>query len=446
MEKFYGIASDTYPGKRSVELNRQRQKHIPDGFISMMPVFVEKAEDALITDVDGNHYIDFAGGLGVATFGHNHPKVVSAIREQAEKYIHPCSMVMMHEPFVKVAVFLNESAPGTFHKKTCLFNSGAEAVENAVKIARKYTQKKAIISLEYAFHGRTLLALSLTSQINPFKTGFGPFAPETYKLPAPYCYRCPLNLKYPECSLACAHLLERTFKFDCPAGEIAAFIAEPILGEGGIIIPPLAYFKVIAEICKQNDILLIMDEIQVGFYRTGRLFASEHFGVEADMYTCGKALGGGLPISAVIGRQEIMDSIKPGEIGGTFCGNPIPCAAAVAMIEVMKEEKPEEKICRIESLVGSRLKLLHEKCSLVGNVRGLGSVHALELVIDRNTKEPAVSVAQELVNRCHRKGLCITKTGMHGNVIRLLMPITISDRHLVQGLDIIEDTLLELDK
>ncbi len=426
------------PGPKSQELMKLRQQYVARGPANVTPVFVEKAKGALITDVDGNEYIDFAGGIGVINVGHCSDEVVNAVKEQAEKFIHPCFHVTMYEPYVKLARKLAEITPGDFPKKTMLANSGAEAVENAVKIARKYTGKMGIISLECAFHGRTLMTMSLTSKVKPYKFGFGPFAPETYKIPSAYCYRCAFNSTYSECGMHCVEHLERFFIAEFPAEHVAAVIAEPVQGEGGFIVQPKEFIQGIKKICEDNDILYISDEVQAGFARTGKMFAIEHFDVEPDLITMSKSLAGGMPLSAVTGRAEVMDAPAPGEIGGTFGGNPLSCVAALEVIGKIERENLTRRSTEIGERMLNRLKEMQEKYPVIGDVRGLGAMVAVELVKDPQTKEPNKELTAKVARACYEKGLIVMSAGIYSNVLRFLTPLVITDNQLDQGMDILE--------
>jgi len=429
------------PGPKSQELLKLRDQHVARGISYVLPVFVQEAKGAVIKDVDGNEYLDFTTGIGVTNFGHNHPEVVDAIKKQADQFLHTCFMVTMYEPYVRLAAGLNNLTPGNFAKKTAFFNSGAEAVENAVKLARRYTKKTAMVSLECAFHGRTLMTMTLTSKVKPYKYGFGPFAPDVYKIPAAYCYRCRFGLSYPSCNLQCARYLEHFFAVECTADNVAAVIAEPVQGEGGFIVPPDDYFKVLHEICRKNEVLLIVDEIQSGFYRTGNSLASFHYGIEPDLITMAKSLAGGVPISALTGRAEVMDAAGPGEIGGTYGGNPVGCAAALAVLEAAEKEKLAEKAVKTGQMTAERLDQMAAKYSIIGEHRGLGAMRALELVKDRETKVPDPDGAKAIVKRCHENGLIIITAGIYSNVIRLLMPVNIPADQLNKGLDILEEAI-----
>ena len=429
---------------RNEELLKLREQHVPQGVFNVLPLFVSEAKGAIVRDVEGKEYIDFAGGIGVENVGHCAKKVVDAIKSQAEKYIHTCFHVVMYEPYIDLAKKLNEVTPGDFPKMTMFANSGAEAVENAVKIARYYTKRPAIIAFENAFHGRTLLGMTLTSKVKPYKWGFGPFAPEVYRMPFAYCYRCPYGKTYPSCNLRCAEALNDFFINQVGADQVAAVIAEPVQGEGGFIVPPKDYFKRVQEICKENGILFIMDEIQSGMGRTGYLFASEYFEVEPDMILSAKSLAAGMPISAVTGRAEIMNAPHVGGLGGTYGGNPLSCVAALAVFETIEEENLVEKSKKLGEEVRLAFEKLQEKHPIIGGVRGLGPMLALELVKDRETKEPAADEAKKIVQLAFEKGLILLSCGNFSNVIRTLMPISIERGQLEKGLAILDACFSEL--
>ena len=422
------------------ELMDLRQEHVPRGPFNITPIFVKNAKGAIIEDVEGKEYIDFAGGIGVENVGHCAEQVVAAIKEQAEQYIHTCFHVVMYEPYIELAKRLNEVTPRDFPKKTMFANSGAEAVENAVKIARYATKRPAIIAFTNAFHGRTYMAMTLTSQVKPYKWGFGPFCPEVYRMPYPYCYRCPFGLKYPDCNLRCADYLEEFFIGHVAAESVAAIIAEPVQGEGGFIVPPKEYFKKIKAICERHGILFIMDEIQAGMGRTGKLFASEHFDVAPDIILTGKSIGAGLPLAGVTGRAELMDAPHVGGLGGTYGGNPISCRAGLAVLDLLNDDILD-KAMQLGEKVRDRLMKLQEQHEIIGDVRGLGPMIGVELVKDRKTKEPAPDKANELVKRCYENGLIVISCGVYHNVIRTLMPLVITDDQLERGFAILEGAL-----
>ena len=429
--------------KTNKQLMQIRTEHVPRGPFNVTPIFVKQAKGALIEDVEGNEYIDFGGGIGVVNVGHCNEKVVTAIKEQADQYIHTCFHVSMYEPYIELAKRLNEITPGDFAKKTFFVNSGAEAVENSVKIARYATKRQGIIAFENAFHGRTYMAMTLTSKVKPYKFGFGPFCPEVYRVPFAYCYRCPFGREYPSCELYCAEYLEDFFIGNVAAESVAAVIAEPIQGEGGFVVPPPGYFKKIKAICERHGILFIMDEIQTGMGRTGKLFASEHYDVVPDIILTGKSLAAGLPLAGITGRAEIMEMPHVGGLGGTYGGNPIACRAALAVLDLLNAELLE-KASALGEKVRTRFLELQEEFEIIGDVRGLGPMLAMELVKDPRSREPAPDMAKELVGRCFEKGLIILACGNFGNVIRTLMPFVITDEQLKKGLAIMEDGLSTL--
>ena len=425
-------------------LLKERNKHIPQGPFNTHPIFIEKAKGAIITDVEGKEYIDFAGGIGVNNVGHCNEEVLKAVQDQIQKYIHPCFHVVMYEPYVELAKKLNEITPGNFPKKTMFVNSGAEAVENAIKIARHATGRPAIIAFEDAFHGRTLLALSLTSKMKPYKFGFNPYAPEIYRMPYAYCYRCVFGLGYPFCELRCAYFLKEFFHTHISSEQVAALIIEPVLGEGGFVVPPKEYFKILYKICQENGIVFIADEVQTGFGRTARMFAMEHYEVAPEMIIMAKSMANGFPLSAVTGKTELMDHPQVGGLGGTYAGNPVACRAGLAVIEQFKKKNLLARGENIGEKVMEKFKEFQERYEVVGDVRGLGAMVGMELVTDRKTKEPATTLTKQLINLCREKGLLMISAGTHSNIIRPLMPLVITDQQLDQGLSIIKECLDEL--
>ena len=431
---------------QSQRLGRLRDKFVPQGPFNTHRSFVQRAQGALIYDVDGRQLIDFAGGIGTMNVGHCHPKVVAAIRDQAGKYIHPCFHVNMYGPYVALAERLCQLTPGDFPKMAMFVNSGAEAVENAVKIARYYTQRPAIIAFDNAFHGRTLLGMSLTSKTKPYKMGFGPFAPEIYRMPYAYCYRCPFGLTYPACDVACADYLKTFFTNHVAPENTAALIVEPIIGEGGFITPPPEYFSKISKICREHGIVFIADEIQTGMGRTGRMFAMSHWQVQPDIITSAKSLAAGMPLGAVIGKAEIMNAPHVGGLGGTYGGNPVSCAAALAVLDIFHEENLLAKAEILGKRLNERFIAFKDEFDIIGDVRGKGPMMALELVADRKTKEPAAEKAKKLVEICHARGLILLACGNFGNVIRTLMPLVITDEQLERGLSILHDALISIGK
>jgi 4-aminobutyrate aminotransferase / (S)-3-amino-2-methylpropionate transaminase / 5-aminovalerate transaminase len=395
------------------------------------------AEGATLEDIDGNRYLDFAGGIGCLNVGHRSQRVMSALREQLEKHLHLCFAVTPYESYVALAEKLNALTPGKGPKKTIIVNTGAEAVENAVKIARAYTKRPAVICFEDAFHGRTLLTMTLTSKTHPYKAGFQPFASDVYRIPFAYPYRGEKGAT----AEAFAHHLEDAFKRSVAPESVAAVIAEPVLGEGGFIVPPKDYFALLQRICRQHGILFIADEVQSGFARTGKWFASEHFGIEPDLIAMAKSLGGGMPIAAVTGRAEIMDAPGVGSLGGTFCGHPLSCAAALAVIETIEKENLLNRSVGIGRRFEDRAHQWQKKWPLVGDVRGLGGMCAIELVRDAATREPADTETKQVAKFCYEHGLITITAGTFNNVIRILVPLIVTDEQFDEGLGIIEAAL-----
>ncbi len=425
-------------------LHERRNNVIAKGNVSGTDRYIAHAKGAILTDVEGNEYIDFGGGIAVMNVGHSHPKVVQAIKDQAEKFTHTCFMVTPYEGPVRLAEKLCAAVPGDFPKAVMFANSGAEAVENAIKIARYYTKRSAIIAFENGFHGRTLMCMTLTSKVKPYKFGLGPFAPEVYRMPFANCYRCPYNLEYPGCGVECADRLEDFFVNYVPAEQTAAIIFEPVQGEGGFVAPPPEYFKKLQTICQANGILLIADEVQTGIGRTGTMFAMEQYGVAADITTVAKSLAAGMPLSAVVGRKEIMDSVHASGIGGTYNGNPLACASALAVFDIFAEENLLEKGKQLGKKLRESLQTMQKDNAIIGDVRGLGPMIAMELVKDRTTKEPAAAETKALVKFCFDRGLIILACGAYGNIIRFLMPLVITEEQLDRGLTIVRDGLATL--
>jgi 4-aminobutyrate aminotransferase/(S)-3-amino-2-methylpropionate transaminase len=430
----------------SEALGAIRETVMANGNVSATPCYIERAEGALLWDVEGREYIDFAGGIAVMNVGHSHPRVVEAIKRQAEKFTHTCFMVLPYAPAVRLAEKLGDAVPGEFPKATLFVNSGAEAVENAVKIARYATRRQGIIAFDNAFHGRTYLGMSLTSKVKPYKFGFGPFMPEIYRMPYAYCYRCHFGLTYPECGVACADYLRDFLVTHTAPENTAAIIAEPILGEGGFITPPAEYFPKIKAICNEFGILFIADEIQTGMGRTGTMFAMEHWGVDADITTVAKSLAAGMPLSAVVGRKELMDAVHAGGIGGTYGGNPVACAAALAVFDIFETEDLLARARALGATLRTRFDAFMAQYEIVGDVRGAGPMLALELVEDRRSKKPAGAAAKALVKYCYDRGLILLACGSHGNIIRVLMPLVITEDQLEKGLGIMEEGLATLKK
>jgi len=432
------------PGPRSQALMKRRDAAVVRAAYHATPVFVAKAEGAVIEDVDGNCLIDFAGGIGCVNTGHRAPRVIDALRRQLDRFLHTSFNVLPYESYVAVCEKLNAIAPGKGPKKTLLVTTGAEATENAVKIARAYTRRPAIIAFEDAFHGRTYMAMAMTSKTHPYKTGFEPFPSDVYRIPYAYCYRCSYSLKYPSCAVFCAKHIEDTFKRVVAAENVAAVIVEPILGEGGFVTPPTEFFPTLTEICRKHGILVIADEVQTGFARTGAMFACERLGLDPDLVTMAKSLTGGLPMAAVTGRADIMDFSAPGQLGGTFGGNPAACETALAVFETIEQEN----LCARANVLGERFRKRAAKWQaqweLVGEIRGLGAMQALELVRSKTTREPADEETKQVAQYCYEHGLVLITAGSYSNVIRLLMPLVVTDAQMDEAMDVLEAALAQV--
>ena len=430
------------PGPRSKELFARRADAIPQGVANIHPIVTARASGAIIEDVDGNRLIDFATGIAVLNVGHTSPAVVEAAQRQLELDTHTCFHVTANEPYIALAERLNALAPGDFAKKTMFANSGAEAVENAVKIARYHTKRSAVVVFDHAFHGRTLLAMSLTAKVMPYKQGFGPFAPEVFRLPFAYPYRCPTGGTPETCAGSCLRYAIDEMHKHIGEQNIAAVVVEPIQGEGGFVVPAPGFLKGLAEFCSENGILFVADEIQSGMGRAGRWFAIEDEGVVPDLVTSAKSLGGGLPISAVTGRAEIMDIVQVGGLGGTYGGNPVAAAAALAVLDQIEREGLLERSRTLGERVLDRLREMQGRHEMIGEVRGRGMMSAIELVRDRGTKEPIDGpTGTAIVQRALSEGLVLLKAGTYDNVLRLLPPLTIDEPLLDEGLQILEDAL-----
>ena len=421
------------------ELHARRMAAVPRGVGNATGIYAHRAENAEVWDIEGNRYIDFAGGIGVLNVGHNHPKVKAAVAEQMDRFMHTCFQVMPYTPYIELAEKLNARAPGDFAKKTIFLSTGAEAVENAVKIARGATGRPGVIAFSGAFHGRTMMTMALTGKVVPYKVGFGPFPSDVYHAPFPHEYR---GVSQEECLRA----LDRLFKTDIDAKRVAAMIIEPVQGEGGFYIAPAEFLQKLRAICDEHGILLISDEVQAGFGRTGKWFAIEHSGVVPDMICTAKSLAGGMPLSGVIGRAEVMDAVAPGGLGGTYGGNPVACAAGLGVIDAIESENLLERSLALGEKVQKRFRSMAAKNSLncIGDVRGLGGMVAMELVKDRETREPAPELTAALTRKAMEHGLVLLSCGVGANVIRVLVPITADDRTVDEGLDIIEKSLLEV--
>lgn len=421
----------------NAELQERRAAAVADGWASVYPFFVDRARNAELWDVEGRRYIDFAGGIATLNVGHLHPRVSAAVAAQLDRYSHTCFAVVPYEPAVALAERLNSLVPGSSPKKTLLVNSGAEAVENAVKIARRFTGRPGIIAFSAAFHGRTMMAMALTGKMSPYKLGFGPFPGDVYRLPYPYPYR---GVSLEDTLRALDHVLRE----DVEPERVAAVLVEPVLGEGGFVIGPPELLIRLREVCDRHGIVLVVDEIQTGFGRTGRLFATEYAGIEPDLMTLAKSLAGGFPLSAVVGKAPIMDSVQRGGIGGTFSGSPVGCAAALAVLDVIEEEQLVSRAQAIGELITRRLNEMAERFRQIGEVRALGAMAAVELVEDRETREPATELTRALVRTVGERGLVLLSAGENANVIRFLVPLTAPDAIVAEGLDVIEGALADL--
>jgi 4-aminobutyrate aminotransferase/(S)-3-amino-2-methylpropionate transaminase len=422
------------PGPRSRAILERERNAVAHPLIVHLPIVAADAFGSTITDVDGNTFIDLAGGVGVLNVGHGHPKVVDAVQEQAGRFLHTDFTVVPYESYVELAERLGALVPISGPTRAAFFNAGTEAVENAVKFARLYTGRPAVIAFEGAFHGRTMLALTMTSKPHPYKTGLGPFAPEVYRAPYPNEYR---GVDAGEALAQLAHMLHT----HVPAIHVAAIVLEPQQGEGGFIPAPQAYVEGLRGLCDEHGIVLVADEVQTGFGRTGRMFAMEHYGVEPDLITVAKSIAAGLPLSGVIGRAEIMDFPHSGAVGGTYIGNPVALAAALAVLDVFEEERLVERAVAIGDEIRGRMLAWQERHAAIGDVRGLGAMLAIELVRSRETKDPAPELAEAVIAAALERGLILLKAGVHGNCIRVLCPLTIGEPELAEALDVWDEAL-----
>jgi 4-aminobutyrate aminotransferase/(S)-3-amino-2-methylpropionate transaminase len=425
------------PGPRSRELFERRRSAVPAGVGATVPVFADRAAGGVVLDVDGNSLIDFGAGIAVLTVGSSAPRVVAAVNEQVARFTHTCFQVTPFESYVALAEKLNALTPGDHVKRTFLVNSGAEAVENAVKIARLTTGRSAVVAFDHAFHGRTLLAMTLTAKAKPYKTGFGPFAPEVYRLPYSYPYRCAAGASPSGCGVACAEAAISSMTKQIGPDKIACVIAEPVLGEGGVIIPGTGFLERIASFCAENGIVMIADEVQAGFARTGRWFSSEHSGIIPDIVVTAKGLGGGLPIGGITGRAEIMDLVHPGGLGSTFGGNPVSCAAALGAIEEVETGDLLARAVHIGEVLEDRLATIAASSPAIGEVRVIGGMAALEFVTDRDSKEPDADAVTRVLADCLSEGLILLRAGTYDNIIRILPPLVIGDDLVDEGCEIL---------
>lgn len=429
------------PGPKGQAILERRKNALPSGLAKSTEVAVERAEGALVWDVDGNQLIDFAGGIGMINVGHCNAQVVNAIKEQVDKYIHTCSLVTTIEPYIELAELLNSVTPGDFPKKTLLANSGSEAVENAVNIAKYYTKRNAVLCFEGAYHGRTLLTLSLTSKYALFKKGFGSYVSDIYRIPAPNMYRKEEGMSEEQYIQFCIRNLERAMIAQVDPESLAAIIIEPIQGEGGFLPIPTPFLQKLRELCDKYGIVFIADEIQCGAGRTGKLFAIEHTGVVPDIVVSAKSIGAGMPISAVTGRAEMMDAPHLGGVGGTYGGSPVACVAAIEAIKQLKSESFLNRAIEVGQIISSTMNEWKSKYRAVGDVRGAGSMQLVEFVKDRDTREPDMEFAMEVIKDATSKGLILIRAGLYSNCIRLLPPVVITDEQLKEGLEVLEGAI-----
>jgi 4-aminobutyrate aminotransferase/(S)-3-amino-2-methylpropionate transaminase len=422
------------PGPRSREILERKERVIADPLSIYLPLVAHEARGAALTDVDGNTFIDFTGGVGCLNVGHSHPRLVAAAQEQLERFAHTDFTIVPYEVYVTLAERLLERAPFRGPAKAAFFNAGTEAVENAVKFARSYTRRPAVIAFEGAFHGRTLLSMTMTSKTHPYKAGLGPFAPEVYRVPFANDYRGPST----EEALAA---LERAFTTLVPVDHVAAIVIEPVQGEGGFVVAPRAFMHGVRRICDEHGIVLVVDEVQTGFGRTGTMFAIEQYEVEPDLMTVAKSIAGGLPLSGVLGKAEIMDAPPDSAIGGTYVGNPVAQAAALAVLDAFDEDGVLERGVEVGERIRARMESWQERWEPIGDVRGLGPMLALELVRDRATKEPDAELATAIVEAAVERGVLLLKSGLYSNCIRVLVPLVISDAQLDEALDAWEQAI-----
>ena len=419
------------PGPRSREILKRKERVVADPLSIYLPIVAAEGRGATLTDVDGNTFIDFTGGVGCLNVGHSHPRLVEAAQEQLARFSHTDFTIVPYELYVTLAERLCAVTPIAGPRKAAFFNAGTEAVENAIKFARAFTGRPAVIAFEGGFHGRTLLSLSLTSKTHPYKAGLGPFAPEVYRVPFAQDYRGP--------SAADAlRSLDRALVTQVAAENVAAIVIEPVQGEGGFQVAPLEFMEGVRAICDRHGIVLVVDEVQTGFARTGKLFAIEHYGIEPDLMTLAKSIAAGLPLSAVVGKAEIMDAPGDSAIGGTYVGNPVAQAAALAVLDVIEEESLNDRAAALGDAMRARMEIWQQRWPQIGDVRGLGAMLALELVLDPETKEPAPDLATEVVEQAARNGLLLLKSGIYSNCIRVLTPLVLADAELDEALSVWE--------
>ncbi|MBZ0311384.1 aspartate aminotransferase family protein [Clostridium butyricum] len=438
------IITETLPGPKAKEVIKRREEAIPRAIKCVYPVVIERGEGAIIEDVDGNRFLDWIGGVGVLNVGFSHPEIIEEVKKQSEKYFHGMFNIVTHEGYVKLAEKLNDIVPVKGDKKKTYFaNSGAEADENAVKVAKAFTKRPNIICFSGAFHGRTNLTMAMTSK-KAYAKGLGPFPEGIYRAEYPYLYRKPKGMNEEEAIKYYINSIYKVFEECSPADYIAAIVVEPLQGEGGFIPAPIEWIKAVRKICDENGIMLIADEVQSGFCRTGKMFASEYWkeaGVMPDILATAKSIGAGLPISAIVAREEIMESILPGTIGGTYCGNPLACAAAIKTIEIMERDNLAKRSLEIGEKVQAVYKEWMDKYEVIGDVRGLGGMIGIEFVTDKESKTPNGEIVSKIVKNAVEKGLMLENSGTYGQVIRFLAPLVMTDEQLKAGLEIFEESI-----
>ncbi len=429
------------PGPKSLEALKRRSESTSAGLGMAIPVVIERASDAILLDIDGNQIIDLGSGIGVVNVGNSAPRVVDRVIDQVQAFTHTCFTVAPYMGYIEVCEKLNALTPGTFKKKSVLLNSGAEAVENAVKIARHYTKRQAIVVFEHSYHGRTNLTMALTAKNMPYKEGFGPFAPEIYRVPMPYAFHWTGNQA--TITEDAIEMVTSKIEKEIGAHNVAAILIEPIQGEGGFVVPPIGFLPALSKYSTEKGIVFIADEVQTGFARTGNMFAVEHENVVPDMIVTAKGIAGGLPLAGVTGRAEIMDSVHVAGLGGTYGGNPIACAAALGVFETMEAEKLVERANHVGKILGDALRQMQSKYSVIGEVRGRGAMQAIELV-KPGTKDPNPEAMNAIVKYCQSKGVLVLTAGTYGNVVRFLPPLVITDELLKDALDVLEEALASL--
>ncbi|WP_026396249.1 aspartate aminotransferase family protein [Acetobacterium malicum] len=440
------IITEQVPGPKAAAIIARRENAIPGAIKCVYPLVIDQGAGAMVEDVDGNHFVDWVGGVGVLNIGYSHPEIVAAVQAQSEKYFHGMFNIVTHEGYVELAETMNAIVPVRGAEKMTFFaNSGAEADENAVKIAKAFTKRPNIIVFSGAFHGRTMLTMTMTAK-KAYAHGLGPFPDGVYRAQFPYLYRNPAGMSAADAIDYYTDSIYRVFEESSPAEHVAAIVVEPLQGEGGFIPAPLEWIKAVRKICDDKGILLIADEVQTGFCRTGKMFASQYWqevGAEPDIITTAKSIAAGLPLSAITARKEIMESVKGGTIGGTYCGNPVACAAALKVIEIMKRDRLDERACEISAIIMERFNRWQEDYAVIGDVRGLGAMVGIEFVKDRTTKAPYPELVSAIVTEAAQNGLIIESAGVYGNVIRFLAPLVITDAQLQAGLNIFENAIIK---